>query len=65
LAVGSEQVDHLDAGFKHLRLGFQLSELGRLTMNWSRGFGFNRTLLIHGFAEDVEDATQSGFADGN
>ena len=64
-AVGSQQVDHLDAGFKHFWLGLQLSELGSVTVNWSSGLSFYRTLLVNGFTEDVEDATQSGFADGD
>ena len=63
--VRSQQVDHLDAGFKHFRLGLQLSELGSVTVNWSSGLSFYRTLLVNGFTEDVEDATQSGFADGD
>ena len=65
LAVRSQKVDHLDAGFKHLRLGFQLSELGSFAVNWSRSLSLNGALLIHGFTEDVENSTQSGFADGN
>ena len=65
LAVRSQQVDHLDAGLKHLGLGLELGELGSLAVDGSRGGGGHRTLLVNGLAEDVEDAAKGGFTYGH
>ena len=62
LAVGRQQVDHLDAGLKHLGLGLQLSEEGGGAVNRSGLGGGYWTLLIHRLAEHVEDATEGGLA---
>ena len=64
LAVRSQQVDHLDAGLKNLGLGLQLSEAGGGAVDRSGHAGGYWTLLIHGLAEHVEDATEGGFAHG-
>ena len=62
LAVGRQQVDHLDAGLKHLGLGLQLSEEGGGAVDRSGLGGGYWTLLIHRLAEHVEDATEGGLA---
>ena len=65
LAIGRQQVDHLDPCFKNLGLGFQLGQLWCFAVNRSRRRGVDRALLINGFSQNVEDATKGGFTDGH
>ncbi len=65
LAVGSQQVDHLDAGLEHPGLGLQLGELGSFAVDGGCGGGVDGALLVNRLTENVEDAAESGFSDGH
>jgi peptide chain release factor 1 len=59
----ADQVDDLEAGLEYLDLGRLLVERGRLAVDGQGLLGVDRTLLVDGLAEDVEDATEGRLAD--
>jgi hypothetical protein len=65
LDVGGEQVDDLDAGFEDLRGRLQFLEGRRVAVDRPTLLGFHLFALVDDVAEDVEDAAESGVADGN
>ncbi len=62
-AVGSEQVDDLDARLEDLDLRALIDELGGLAVDGRQGRGLDWPGLVDGFADDVEDATERRVAD--
>ena len=58
LGIGREQIDNLDAGFKHLRLGRLLGIGRRFLMDGTAGFRRDRTGFIHRLTNHVHDAAQ-------
>src|SRR5262249_6586220 len=65
LHVGLEQVDDLDAGLEHLRLGLELVEPGRVTVDLPPVFdvGELRTLDVERLADDVEHVAEHAVTD--
>ncbi|KAF5031629.1 hypothetical protein DSECCO2_625780 [anaerobic digester metagenome] len=65
LGEGDEQVDDLDAGFKHFDLGRLLGEARGRAVNRVALFGDDGALFVHGATHDVQDAAQGGLAYGH
>ena len=65
LAVGGEEVDHLDAGLEDLDLGRLVDEARRLAVDRERLVALQRGAAVHGLADDVEDAAEDLFAHGH
>ena len=65
LAIGSQQIDHLDAGLEHLGLGFEVGELGCRAVNRRGEAAIHRPFLVDGLTQDIEDAAQGAFAHGH
>jgi hypothetical protein len=62
---GLYQVDDLDARLEHLHLGGLLVERGRVAVYGVALLGVDRPEVVHGLADDVEDAAQRRLADGD
>ena len=62
LHIRRQQIDDLDAGLEHFRLGRLLDELRRRTVDRAALVGLDRSLLVHRLADDVDDAPQRGRA---
>ena len=65
LGVGSEQVHDLDARLENLRFGGLVGVAGGRLMDGAGGFRIHRTSLVHGLADDVDDAAERAVADGH
>ena len=65
LAIGSQEVDHLDAGLEHLGLGLKLGDVGGIPVDGSGGRGVDGALLVDGLAQHVEDAAEGAFTHGH
>ena len=65
LAIGSQEVDHLDAGLEHLGLCLKLSDVGGIPVDGSGGCGVDGALLVDGLTQHVEDAAEGAFAHGH
>ncbi len=65
LRIRGEQVDDLDAGDEHLRLGRLVDELRRRTVDRVAGLGLDRAALVDRLADYVDDAAQHLAADRN
>ena len=64
LHVGLNEIDHLDAGFEHLRFRRLLRERGRGAVNRERLGRLDGATLVDRLAEDVQHAAQHFVADG-
>src|SRR2546426_4815574 len=61
-----DQIDDLDAGLEHLRLGLEIDELGRLAVDRpALRVRCNRVAFVHRLAQHLEDATERRLADGD
>ncbi len=58
LGVWRQQVDDLDPGDQDLGFGRLVDQLGRRAVDWQAAVGHDRTALVHGVADHVEDAAQ-------
>src|SRR5262245_2751499 len=65
LAVGLQQIDNLDAGFKHFRLGLLIFELRSRSVNRVGLLRLNRAFLVDRFPEHVDETTERFTADRN
>ena len=65
LGIGLQQVNHLDAGFQHLGLGFLLFKGRSLPVNGIGLLGGHRTEPIHRIAQHVDHPTQRLTAHGH
>jgi len=61
----AQQVDDLDACFEDFGLGVQICKRWRALVDGAIVIGFDRSAFIHGFTEQVKDASEHGFADRN
>ncbi len=61
---GSQQVNNLDPGFENFRLGRQILEQWRLTMDRPAFFVRNIATTVDRFAQNVEHSPQSSLAHG-
>ena len=55
--VGRQQIHDLDAGLERLDLSFLVLEGRRVPMDGKVLFRFHGRTLVHGFADDVQDAS--------
>src|SRR5262249_40820885 len=61
-----DEVDRLDAGLEHFRLGALLGELGRITMNRpARHVLCDSALAVNRIADHIEKAPERFLADRN
>ena len=58
-----EQVDHLDAGFKHLGLGREICKFRRLAVDRPAFWHVDGAAIVDRFAEKIEDSAQSFLPD--
>src|SRR5262249_31837359 len=65
LAVGLQQIDDLDACFKHFRLGLLIFELRSRSVNRVGLLRLNRAFLVDRFPEHVDETTERFTADRN
>ncbi len=65
LGEGTDQVDDFDARFQDIRLGILINQRRRRAMNGILLGEFDRTALIGGFADDVEDTAKDALTNGN
>ena len=65
LGEGTDKIDDLDTGLKDLGLGVLIDERRCVTVNRELLFGLDRSTLIGGLTEDVEDAAEDTLADRN
>jgi hypothetical protein len=65
LGVRRQKVDDLDAGFKHNGFGRLLGEFRGRLVDRATLVCLDRALFVNRLADHVQDAAQSGAADGN
>eukprot|EP00128_Syssomonas_multiformis_P016704 Colp12_sorted_trinity150504_noHs@24768 len=65
LGIGGEEIDDLDTSDKDLSLSRLVSVEGSLSVNGEGGLGVDRTTLIDGLTNHVNNATKSLVTDGD
>src|SRR5690606_33164285 len=64
-SVRSDEVNDLDAGDQNLRLRVLLGKGRSVLVDFARGFSNDRTSFVDRLADDVHDAAEGHFTDGN
>src|SRR5262249_23277776 len=65
LGVGRKQIDDLDTGDRNLRLGRLFGVRGCRLVDGTARLCPNRTQFVYRLADDIDDAAETFFADGD
>lgn len=63
--IRGEQVDDLDSSLENLGSGRLVDECGRVGVNGTGGDGVDRTTLVNGLSNDVDDTAKAAGSDGD